>query len=212
MENGPFHHKLELLSISTERIFCVHTQNISFPKTELISASHLDITGHLKIQCYLWFLFSLLLSWFVASGDLVVLSLENRYGKSIIHMNLQSIMVIKALPHTYANPFSLWTLQDLFSEDSRSNLHLFHGLDRLSNTALNKQTNWPCCSYSCQVWTFFWYSQVVLRSLFRESAHLCGTCFSGVILRPKHKLWNRGMSSLSDWMTTVEAFHSVIQS
>lgn len=99
MENGPFHHKLELLSISTERIFCVHTQNISFPKTELISASHLDITGHLKIQCYLWFLFSLLLSWFVASGDLVVLSLENRYGKSIIHMNLQSIMVIK-LSHT----------------------------------------------------------------------------------------------------------------
>ncbi|KAF4804955.1 hypothetical protein TURU_003078 [Turdus rufiventris] len=59
----------------------IEGQNIYTPKTELISASHLNIKGHSKIQCYMCFLFSIFLSWFLASGDVVVLSLGNRLYK-----------------------------------------------------------------------------------------------------------------------------------
>lgn len=97
----------------------------------------------------------------------------------------------KALPYMCANPFSLGTLQDLFSEDSWSHLDLFHGPDRLSNNCFEQKNYWPCCSYSCQVWTF-WYSQDVLRSLIRKSAHLYRTCSGGI-------LWNHGRSSLTGW-------------
>lgn len=126
IESRPFHQNLWLLSIlTTGNIFCVQAQNISSPTTELISASHLDFKGHLKIQCYMWVLFSLFLSWCLASGDLLVLlCLANWYGKSIIHVNLQSSMT-KKLSHAPMPTLSHFELCRVFSVKTAGVIELF---------------------------------------------------------------------------------------
>lgn len=90
----PFHQKNFKHFNNWKYPLCTCSEHL-LSKMELISASHLDITGHLKIQCYMWFLFSLsfLVPGLRRRGGMA------RYGKSIIHVNLQSMMVIK-LSHT----------------------------------------------------------------------------------------------------------------